>query len=163
MKKVLDGVIRAIGILLRILLIISVLLIVLQVFFRYFLKKPLMWTEQVCRMIFIWMMMLGIPVLFHEKNFMSFDMLLEKVPDRPRKIVQIVINICVCAFALFWCYGSITLIMGTYRKITSGVRVPYWFLYSAQTVGSLMLAWVMAQQTVDGIRECKSAKGGIKQ
>ena len=53
-----------------------------------------------------------------------------------------------------------TLILGTYKKMTSGVRVPYAFLYAAQAVGALLLLWVMIDQTIPLIRGLRKGKGG---
>lgn len=49
MRKAVDKLMKAISLLLGILLIAAVLLVVVQIIFRYLLKSPLGWTNQMCQ------------------------------------------------------------------------------------------------------------------
>jgi len=162
MVRLLNAIIKGLGYVLRVMLIVTVALICVQVFWRYALGSPLTWTEQLCRFIFIWMMMLGIPVLFHKKSFMAFDLLLNALPDRRREIVTLFIDIAICVFAAFWLVGTVQLCAGTMNKLTSGVRIHYYWLYGAQAVSSALILWVMGTQTVQCFRQLASGgkKGG---
>lgn len=161
MTKVLDAVMKGLGQILRAMLVITVALICLQIFSRYVLGKPLTWTEQLCRFFFIWMMMLEIPVLFHEKEFMAFDLLLHAIPGKTQQVVSILIKIGICAFAVFWLVGSVKLCMGTMNKLTSGVRIHYYWLYGAQSLSALLILWVMVTQTVQDVLQL--VRGGSKE
>lgn len=151
MVKILNAVIKAVGQILRVLLIFTVGLVCLQIVCRYLVGKPLTWTEQLARYAFIWMMMLGIPVLFYNKNFMAFDLILNVMPEKIRKFVRVFIDLAICLFAVFWLVGAVKLCIGTANKMTSGVRIHYYWLYSAQAVSSLLIIWVMLTQAVQNI------------
>lgn len=148
MVKALDAVMKGIGVILRILLIITVCLTCLQIGCRYLLNRPLTWTEQLSRYCFIWMMMLGIPVLFHRKDFMAFDLILNAFPTKIHNVVRVLVDIGICLFAIFWLVGALNLCAGTMNKMTSGVRIHYYWLYGAQAVSALLILWVMATQAV---------------
>ena len=152
MSRLLDKVIRVLGVFLRILLIITVALIGFQIFSRYLLGKPTTWSEQLCRFMFIWMTMLAIPVLFYNKSFMAFDLILNKLPGKAKDVMVLIIDIVICIFACFWLYGVIGLCAGTMKKLTSGVRIHYYWLYGAQGVSALLIIWVMLTQTFQQIR-----------
>ena len=62
LKKINSVLIHVLEYLLALLLLVSVLLIVAQVFTRYVMHAPLGWTEQSARFLFIWMMTLGVAV-----------------------------------------------------------------------------------------------------
>lgn len=151
-RKILDGIIRAIVHFLAFLLTSVVVIIALQVISRYLIGSPLMWTEQLCRFIFIWMMMLGIPCLFHNKNFMAFDLILEGIKGIPHNILRMVIDLVIIAFAVFWLQGDTLLIAGTYKKWTTGVRIPYYMLYCVQGISAFLLFNVMLLQLLEEIR-----------
>lgn len=151
MVKALDAVMKAIGILLRLLLIFAVGLTCLQIVFRYVINHPLTWTEQLSRFSFIWMMMLGIPVLFHRKDFMAFDLILNAFPPKIHNVIRVLIDIGISLFAIFWFVGAINLCAGTMNKMTSGVRIHYYWLYGAQALSALLILWVMATQAVQNI------------
>ena len=148
-KKILDAVIKAVTQFLGVLISAIVVIIVLQVFTRYIVKSPLMWTEQTCRFIFIWMMMLGIPCLFHRRDFMAFDLLLESAHGKLYHILRLIIDAFIITFAIFWLSGDIQLIMGTYKKWTTGVRIPYYVLYGVQGISAFLLFNVMFYQFLE--------------
>ncbi len=152
MSRLLEKVIKVLGVFLRILLIITVALISFQIFSRYVLGKPTTWSEQLCRFMFIWMIMLGLPVLFYQKSFMAFDLILDKFPGKSREVVVLIIDIVICVFAVFWFYGAYSLCAGTMKKLTSGVRIHYYWLYGAQGVSALLILWVMLTQTFDQLK-----------
>ena len=55
-------------------LAVAVAIIAVQVFWRYVLGSPLAWTEEVSRYIFIWIVMLGIPIMFNRDIAICFDL-----------------------------------------------------------------------------------------
>lgn len=152
MTKILDAMMNWIAKLLGIMILCSVAIVITQVFCRYALGTPLMWSEQVCRFIFIWSMLLAIPVMFHFKNFMNFDALLDLAPERPRAIIFICIKFVMAAFAVYWFVAAAMLISVTYTKYTTGVRIPYFCLYGAQNVSALLTFVVMINQVVEDIK-----------
>jgi len=112
---------------------------------------------------FIWMMMLGIPCLFNKKEFMAFDLLTESFKGGAYHIVRMFIDAVICVFAIFWLYGDINLIMGTFQKWTTGVRIPYYCLYAAQGVSALLLFWVMFTQFIEQIIAWTKGKRHIEE
>jgi len=162
-RRILDKVISVVSHFLTALITLVVVFIVAQVFWRYVLGTPLMWTEQLCRFMFIWMMMLGIPCLFNKKEFMAFDLLTESFKGGAYHIVRMFIDAVICVFAIFWLYGDINLIMGTFQKWTTGVRIPYYCLYAAQGVSALLLFWVMFTQFIEQIIAWTKGKRHIEE
>lgn len=138
--------------LLGVLILCSVAIVITQVFCRYALGTPLMWSEQVCRFIFIWSMLLAIPVMFHFKNFMNFDALLDMFPYRAKTIIFICIKFFMAVFAVYWFVAAAMLISVTYTKYTTGVRIPYFCLYGAQNVSAVLMFVVMINQVVEDIK-----------
>lgn len=100
--------------------------------------------------------MLGIPVLFHQKSFMAFDLILNALPTKVHNVTRVIIDVCIVLFALFWLIGAVNLCAGTMNKLTSGVRIHYYWLYGAQAVSALLICWEMLTQTVqDAIKMAK--------
>lgn len=103
LTKFVDKIMRCIEALLIILLSTAVLIIFMQIIWRYALRTPLGWTEQIARAEFIWMVMLGIPVMFNRGITMSFDIFLQKITGRPHRIVtdHRPCFLCVLFFCIF--------------------------------------------------------------
>lgn len=79
MRKTVDKLMHMISFLLGIMLFIAVVLIVAQIVFRYLLKSPIGWINQMCQFLYVWIVMLGLPVLFHNKAVTAFDYLSSKM------------------------------------------------------------------------------------
>ncbi len=134
---------------------IDVLLVVLQVFTRYVLKSPLSWTEQVARYLFIWMMLLGIPIMFHRKIFMAFDLLQDALGPKGKRILSLIITIAICVFAAFFFKSSLHLCLSTRGRRTAGIEIPLYFIYGAQPVSAFFLFIVMFNQLLKDTKSWK--------
>ncbi len=152
MTKALNAVIKAIGYLLRVMILLTVVFIAAQIIWRYVFRHPLLWTEQVSSWMFVWMILLGFPVLYHNKKFMAFDTLLEALPFKVKETIKILMKVVICCFCAYWFYAAAWLISGTYKQYTAGVRIPYYFLYGAQNLSALLIFWVVATQLVQEIK-----------
>lgn len=152
-SKVLAKIIRAIEIILMVLLGIAIAIIAAQVFWRYVLKNPLNWSEQTARCLFIWMMMLSVPVLFYRKGAVAFDLLVEMMPRKIRDIVGIVIKLLILFFAVFYLVCSIQLCIQTGDRLLSGLEIPMNLLYSAPPTAMVCLILVMLEQLADCVKD----------
>ena len=79
-----------------------------QVLFRYVLKSPLPWSQDVLRLAFTYLVFWGAAWCVREKGHLNVDVVLTAIPVRLRAAVELVINLVLCAFFLFLVvYGSI--------------------------------------------------------
>jgi TRAP-type C4-dicarboxylate transport system permease small subunit len=132
-----------------VLLSTAVLLIVAQIIWRYVLRSPLGWTEQVARAEFIWMIMLGIPVMFNRYITMSFDLILSKIKGGANTTLRILINLIGLSFCVFYFIASLTLCINTGSRMVTGMPIPLNALYSAQPTCAALLFIVLVKQTVE--------------
>ncbi|MFR3118365.1 MAG: TRAP transporter small permease [[Clostridium] symbiosum] len=56
------------------------LLLIVQVFFRYVLNSPLIWSEECARYMFVWTVMLGLGYNVRTKNNISVSLLTSRLP-----------------------------------------------------------------------------------
>ena len=60
---------------------------ILSVWYRYALNDPLSWTEQVCRILFVWSVFAGAAILYRQMLHIAIDMLVVMLPPGLQKIV----------------------------------------------------------------------------
>lgn len=152
-SKILGKIIWVIEKVLMVLLGIAIAIITAQVFWRYVFNDPLNWSEQSARCLFIWMMMLSIPVLFYRKGAVAFDLLVDILPRKPRDIAHIITQLLVLFFAVFYLKASIELCIQTGNRILSGLEIPLNLLYIAPPISMVLLIMVMMQQIIDSIKD----------
>ncbi len=142
-------------------LALSVLIIAAQVFFRYVLNSPITWAEQAARYLFVWMIFLGIPILFHRSKPLTFDLLLSSFSARTKVIIETVIRILICIFAGFYFTYSLNLCMITGGKLVAGIEIPYNYVYSAQPIAAFLLFFVSLDQMRLLLKESKRKGGNV--
>ena len=150
-NKILAKIIWVIEKVLMVLLGIAIAIIAAQVFWRYVLKDPLNWSEQTARCIFIWMMMLSVPVLFYRKGAVAFDLILDSLPKKIQDVMRILVQLVILFFACFYLKASIELCIQTGNRILSGLEIPMNMLYTAPVVSMILLILVSVKQIIDYI------------
>lgn len=141
-------------------LMLDVLIVVVQVFFRFVLKAPLGWTEQICRLLFLWAIMLGIPVVFYEKCDLVFDVLFEKFSPKSQKIMHCVFALLSIGFCVFYLIAGMNLCIKTGTRMTAGVKMPMNVLYGAQPVCAVLLLFVFIERLIRAFKSTQDTKEG---
>jgi TRAP-type C4-dicarboxylate transport system permease small subunit len=139
-----------------------VIIILTAVFFRYVLNDSLTWGEQVARYLFIWMIMLGMPILYHEKANVSFDMLLTKFPPEIRKVIGVVLDVLVIGFGIFMSVQAFAYIGKVGGNVLEGLGIPQWMVIVAQPIGGLLLVVVALHSAVMGVASFRQTIGSIE-
>lgn len=152
-SKLLAKIIRFIEYLLMVLLGAALIIITLQVFFRYILHSPLSWSEQTARCLFIWMIMLSVPVLFYRKGAVAFDLLVDMLPRKAQDIVKVVVQLLILGFAVFYLSSSIELCIQTGPRILSGLEIPMNALYAAPPVAMVVSILVIFSNMAECIKD----------
>ena len=151
--KLYDRIMKAVGLLLTIILIAVVAIVTAQVVFRYVLGNPLGWSEQICRMLFMWGIMLGIPVVFYEKSDLVFDVLFQSFSKKVQRILSLIFIIVTIAFCVFYFAGGVDLMLKTGSRMTSGINMPLNVLYAAQPVSAVLLGIVFLERLIRWFKE----------
>lgn len=146
------------------LLFLSVVFITAQVFFRYVFTNPLDWTEQTSRYLFIWMMMLGVAVVFHRNSVMAFDMILHRMRDPLRYFIELLIILIVIFFTVYYAYHAYSLASQVVGRMTSGIQVPVTFMYGSMVVSNVLVLLVMIEKFLNHLIDGKARLHvGVKQ
>lgn len=145
-SKIIAKIIWVVEKILMVLLGAAILIIAAQVFWRYVLGAPLNWSEQTARCLFVWMMMLSVPVLFYRKGAVGFDLLLDAMPRKVQDILRILIQLVILFFAGFYLKSSIELMIQTGDRILSGIEIPMNVMYAAPPVAMSISILVTLEQ-----------------
>lgn len=112
------------------------LLTIYQVFSRYVLKSPLVWSEAVVRYLMIWIVLLGIGIAIRKGSMISVEILLHIVPKRVRRIMRLfIILINIVFLSLLIKYGFDIMTNLAHQK-TGTLNIPVSWIYAAIPVGS---------------------------
>jgi len=140
------------------LLVIFTLLTLVQVVLRYVFEMPLSWSEQLARYLFIWMLMLYMPVLMRRGNNLGFDLIISHFSEKAQDIFWLVCESLIAGFAGLYCYYSIQLCIKFSKKVLVGLGIKANWVYSAQIVGAGLLCLFCIELIINRIIAMKNGK-----
>jgi TRAP-type C4-dicarboxylate transport system permease small subunit len=128
-------------------LFVAILVVmVLQVAFRYVLNSPLTWTEELARILFIWACYLGAPVATRRGNHVTILFVLERVPKRLARLVGWGIQALSLVFFLELAILGAILAVRSHSVEAITLPIPWSCIYLAVPVSGVL----MILQTLQG-------------
>jgi TRAP-type transport system small permease protein len=114
-----------------------VMIVSLQVFFRYVVGDSLIWAEEVARFIFIWLIYLGGIITVRKGMNITFDVLLEHLPNKLWLMVFSAINLISAGFLFLVIILGFDLANQNMTQLSSAIRFPMGIVYLAIPVGAV--------------------------
>lgn len=141
MRKILDGYYRLLNWLLVLTVAILIVPVSLQIFSRYTALIPsYIWTEELARFLFIWMIMIGAMVGVRDGAHFDVDLWPELAP-RTNALLRVVANLFVLAMALvFVWYGTLFVKFG-WDQNSELAELPMVYIFAAWPIAGL--TWVL--------------------
>lgn len=125
------------------LLIAYSVLVGIQVISRYFFNSPTTWTELVARYLFVWSIMLYMPVLYRDKGNPAFDIIFKNLNSKMQRVLNILMNLIImlCAICLLvWGIKYCDLMSNKCIKgLGTDLKISMNLVYSAIPVGGFFL------------------------
>jgi TRAP-type transport system small permease protein len=140
LTAVCDALTRAVGNLLGILIGAIVLITLAAVWWRYIINDPISWTEQVSRILFVWVTFLGAAVLYREKSHITIDMFLEMIPQPLKSAVVWMIEFGMLLFIVVLFFYGLKLSLDTMSQTYGALDItPASFYFAAPVSAGLMM------------------------
>lgn len=132
------------GLELTVMLVTGILVIdvVWGVFTRYVLGHQSPWTEELARMLLIWVSLLGASVAFIRKSHLGVDYFVNKLNEQWRNIGQIVIYLLVAVFAgIVLVYGGCSLVTSALKNSqpTPALNIEMGYIYLAVPISGIFI------------------------
>ncbi len=119
-------------------LIATTLLVLINVFMRYFLRTGLYWSEEVATGCFVWSVFIGAAAGFKHKMHVGIDMLVEKLKPQPRYFVRLLVDLI-----QIFINGYIAMIALQYLKISARKPTPVLGISSATISSSIFVGFTL--------------------
>ena len=133
-----------------VLLAVLVVTTVLQVVSRYVLQRPLDWTEEVARYVFVWVAMIGAGAAARDRVHFFVDLFLERVPLAMRRATAVVVGLVSCIFLTIVTWAGLELAVSNQAQESPVLTIPMSIPYLAIPVGlGLMAMFTLAHAIAD--------------
>jgi TRAP-type C4-dicarboxylate transport system permease small subunit len=130
-RRFLDGYHRLLTWLMAASVAVLIVPVTLQIVSRYTALIPAwIWTEELSRFLFIWMVMLGSMIAVREGTHFIVDVVPD-LPPRPSAALQIVANTFVLAMAVVFVWWGIEFVRFGWNQTSELAELPMTFIFAA--------------------------------
>lgn len=135
----------------------------LQVFSRYLLKAPVVFTEELVRFLLIWLGLLGGAYTFGVKGHIALTLVLDKLDNINIPNIKTYINILIDVIVLFLAVfvliiGGTKLISVTHNQVSSVMLIPMWCIYVVTPISGLIITFYQIYYIYKNILNIRGAK-----
>lgn len=143
-------------------LILMVLVVVLQVIFRYF-SHPLSWPEEVARWTMIWVTFAGASYAFKNGGLIRVEFFVHKFfKPGAQKVINIIDMVLLAVTFGYLFYSSVLYMMLTIKKhqMYNVTQMPYAAVAAALALSGVLCVIFSAKQIIDIARISKNGADG---
>ena len=124
----------------------------LQIFSRYTELIPsYIWTEEMARFLFVWMIMIGAILGIREGRHFEVDVWPRLAP-RPQAALALVSNLAVLGFALVFVWAGIEFTRFAWNRISELAELPLWLIHIAWPIAGFSWLLFTGEQMWDNVR-----------
>ncbi len=127
----------------------------LQVLFRYLLRQPLFWSEELPRYLLIWMSFLAAALAQKQDAHINITLCLAPLSTRARQALKILTDVVILAFLWVLIYSGSMVTSITAHHRSTALQLPMGFVYAALPAGAVLMSLYLVLQLADGVRRLK--------
>ncbi len=138
-EKFIDRLEKGKTIFITVLLFLLLIVVFLQIFTRFVLLKPLMWTEEVARFCFVWLIFLGASINVRKKAHFSLDLFSSQLNSRSRALLSLIVHILVgifglCLLILGWTFFKVGI-----NRISPTIDISMAYIYAVIPLSGIFI------------------------
>ena len=145
----------ALGWVVAVLMGLSVVNVLWQVFTRFVLNDPSAFTDELARYLLVWVGLLGAAYAAGQRMHLAVDLLPQTLTGARKQVVEVVIQACVFVFAaVVMVWGGVVLVQLQWDlgQTSAALRVPLAVVYSVLPVSGVLIAYYAAVALADHVR-----------
>jgi TRAP-type C4-dicarboxylate transport system permease small subunit len=128
------------GWLLIALVVVMTVVVLLQVIYRYALARPLDWSEELARYLFVWISILGAALSVQCRGHFGMDFFFRMLPERGRRFLIFLIYFLMGAVILVILLEGIFLVQKTMAQRSPAMEISMGWAYACLPVGAGLMA-----------------------
>jgi TRAP-type transport system small permease protein len=125
-------------------IIAIVAITIASVWYRYALNAPVSWSEQVCRILFVWSVFAGAAVLYRNALHIVIDMFVLMLPQRAQKALALVNETLMLLVGILMVWFGLDISLNTLGQTYGALEItPASFYFAAPFCGALIIIfWI---------------------
>ncbi|QQM30383.1 TRAP transporter small permease [Martelella lutilitoris] len=129
-----------------------------QVFTRYVLASPALYTEELLRFMMIWMAFLGSAYAFGTRQHLSLVFVIEALSGRKKLILMLINDTVVLVFSAFILFlGGIKAVTSSMTQFSPIMRIPIGEVYLIMPIAAVLIFILQSLNMIILIRDSNRA------
>jgi TRAP-type C4-dicarboxylate transport system permease small subunit len=117
----------------------------LQVFTRYVLAYPFDWPEELARILFVWVALLGAVLAFRKAGHFSIEAFVNLLPAMLRRGVSVLLRVTLLVFLLLVTYLGLDATLRVREQLSTAMEISMSYGYAAVPVSFACMALEMVR------------------
>jgi TRAP-type transport system small permease protein len=131
-------------------------LVFFSVIQRYIFSITYRWSDELIRIIFTYLVFLGIPVAYRHGDHVAISFFASLLPEKIHRWLKLVIHIVVAITVLVVAGYGLDVVTGKLgRALTPGIQIPRAYVYAAMPIGTFFLLLEIIDKLRESVREIR--------
>jgi TRAP-type C4-dicarboxylate transport system permease small subunit len=139
-KKFLGILFKVVEILIAFFLTVMIILVFMNVVFRYLFSKGFAWSEEIARLCFIYLVYLGSIGAMKDNQHLIIDSILSRVPVIAQRIIYLLVQFGIIWLMFILARGSWLLMMQNFRDRWVATQFPTFMVYFAGLITGIAIS-----------------------
>ena len=121
-----------------VILVLVTVVVIYSVLLRYVFQRPLAWSEEVARYMFIWLVFLGFSVAERSGDHFRIEVFVEMVPAKIRIFVEVFLNVLIFYALFVFLREGFNYYEQGKRGLSTALEMPLNYIYVAVPVAIIL-------------------------
>jgi len=152
MDKLLDGVLKVIAVIdriVRVLIVanmsVFVAVLIAEVILRYIFSYSMSWSSELASYLFVWTVFLAAGVGFKTGDHMAVSILVDRLPEKANRVFNFCIHLVVLAFVVWVAKQGYFLVPRLFNQTSPALRISMFYAYLSVPAGCSLMAMYMLE------------------
>ena len=124
-----------------------------QVFSRFVLETPTVWSEALARTLMVWSVFLGMPVTLRRGRAIAMSFLADMAPPRMKIVLNVIVVGAITFALIIMLWQGVLLLERISNQRMAGLDIPIIWAYAAIPVGAFLSLIALTFSCVEQVRE----------
>ena len=143
----LAGAVRGVVVALALVMLVA---LALQVFMRFVVGQALSWSEELALGCFSWITLLSIALGVREAIHVRMDLLVDRLPDRLRQVVERLVAFSIAGVGTFVAWAGANYVVDSLGTTSAAIGYPIAWLYACAPVRGALVAVFALDRAIQG-------------
>lgn len=131
---------------------ITTVLVIMNVYTRYFLKFTYHWVDEIAVGAFVWVIFLGFANAYRSNDLIGVEVLMKLLPKKGRVVVDFITNIIVSILSATMLFFSYKYVISS-TKITAALEISYKYINASIIVAFALITFYSLFYAVKGFKK----------